>query len=96
VKSATFDGRGRLRHGLAAGQYLHPLPDPLPASSSVLDLLAARPDEEVLSRCGDGVRWKGVQLHPPLRPGPIRDFITFEGAAAWARRPPRRMTGKEA
>ncbi|MHB9849058.1 fumarylacetoacetate hydrolase family protein [Streptomyces krungchingensis] len=79
MKIAAYEDPARggdwLRHGVVVDEMLHPLP----AGTSLLELLAASPDQdELLGRCEQPVRWEEVRLGPPLQPASIRDFITFE------------------
>jgi 2-keto-4-pentenoate hydratase/2-oxohepta-3-ene-1,7-dioic acid hydratase in catechol pathway len=75
VKIATYQTGDSRRHGVVLGDQVHPLP----AGTDLLGLLAARPSQdEVLARCGAPVTVSSVRLLPPVQPGAVRDFITFE------------------
>jgi len=75
LKIARYQAGTSGEHGLVLGEALHPLP----AGTSVLELLADRPSQDaVLARCGKPVAVSSVRLLPPVRPASVRDFITFE------------------
>lgn len=82
MKIARYQAGSTDEHGLVLDDQLHPLP----AGTSVLELLAARPgQEDVLGRCGAPVPVSSVRLLPPVQPGSVRDFLTFEQHVEGAR-----------
>jgi 2-keto-4-pentenoate hydratase/2-oxohepta-3-ene-1,7-dioic acid hydratase in catechol pathway len=83
MKIVAFDRAGR-RHGLVIRDEIQPLPGDI----NIFKILS---DNSVLSRCERPVALDSVRLLPPVQPGAIRDFITFEqhvvGAYAGIGRP---------
>ncbi len=71
MKIAAFERAGQRAHGLVVEGHIHPLP----ANTNIFKM----PSEEVtLYRSNSSVPLDSVRLLPPVQPGAIRDFITFE------------------
>jgi len=77
VRLAAFEHDGTRRTGVVAGSLIFPLPD-----LDLLDVLTAGPEEraaiDASARLRPGIPVDAVRLLPPVRPGAMRDFLTFE------------------
>jgi 2-keto-4-pentenoate hydratase/2-oxohepta-3-ene-1,7-dioic acid hydratase in catechol pathway len=78
MRFATYEHRGAVTAGVVDDAAVHPLP----AGTSVLDLvragLPAALETGAAALTGPAVPLTAVRLLPPLTPPTVRDFITFE------------------
>lgn len=78
MRLAVFEYHGTRRLGVVADSLIHPLP----GTADLIGLLAADPAERAAvgaaARREPGVPLDAVRLRPPVRPGAMRDFLTFE------------------
>jgi 2-keto-4-pentenoate hydratase/2-oxohepta-3-ene-1,7-dioic acid hydratase in catechol pathway len=79
VRLATYEQGGQLRAGVVVDDLVHPLP----AGTTVLDLVrlgleaALEQGRRAVDR-GAGLPLDGLRLAPPLEPPSVRDFMAFE------------------
>lgn len=79
MRLATYEQGGQLRAGVVVGDLVHPLP----AGTTVLDLVrlgleaALERGRRAVDR-GAGLPLAGLRLAPPLEPPSVRDFMAFE------------------
>ena len=71
MKMAAFERDGQRRNGIVMDGQVHPLP-------LHTDIFRALTDDSALARCEAPLSLDSVHLLPPVQPGAIRDFITFE------------------
>jgi 2-keto-4-pentenoate hydratase/2-oxohepta-3-ene-1,7-dioic acid hydratase in catechol pathway len=76
MRIATYSHDGDTHVGIVRDDAV----GPLPAGTTVVDLLAATPEERArrAEATGTPVPLSDVRLEPPVQPGAYRDFVTFE------------------
>ena len=78
MRLASFEFDGRRGLGVVADNLVHPLPETV----DLLGVLAANPEAragfDAVARRQPGLPLASVRLLPPVRPGAMRDFLTFE------------------
>ena len=78
MRFATYELRGSVSAGVVDGEVVHPLP----AGTTVLDLvragLLAALDAGAAALAGPSVALADVRLLPPLQAPTVRDFVAFE------------------
>ena len=71
MKIAAFERERQRCHGLVIGDQIHSLP-------GNVDIFKILNEDSVLRHCEGSLPMDSVRLLPPVQPGAIRDFITFE------------------
>jgi 2-keto-4-pentenoate hydratase/2-oxohepta-3-ene-1,7-dioic acid hydratase in catechol pathway len=78
VRIAAFESNGTRRIGVVADSLIHPLPETV----DLLGVLTANPQAraalDTAAQRQPGIPVDSVRLLPPVQPGAMRDFLTFE------------------
>jgi len=72
MRIAAYERDGEERLGVVEGELIRPLP----AGTSILEVLAAGDASERAK--AETAPWSSVRLLPPLHPASVRDFVAFE------------------
>jgi 2-keto-4-pentenoate hydratase/2-oxohepta-3-ene-1,7-dioic acid hydratase in catechol pathway len=78
VRIAVFESHGTRRLGIVADSLIHSLPETVDLLAVLTASPAARAGIDAEARRRPGVPLDSVRLLPPVRPGAMRDFLTFE------------------
>jgi len=90
MRIAAYDDQGARRHGVVIDDQIAPLPP----DTDLFALLEEAPDQDwAVAGAGHPVPLSQVRLLAPVRPGAVRDFVTFEEHVEGVRRSVDNATG---